>query len=486
MTTGDAAAVPGSRAVVGRLAGGLVLMIGFWAAAEAARGQGVSRPSGPAAGVVSHPVVIELREEASVIGGEVRLRQVARWNRADNAFFAAGLADLVVLRLQPEARSATLDLATLRVLLEGAGVLPTEVVFRGASRVRITRLDTDPTSAVRPLSVPQLEVTAFLDRHGVPPVEDEPASPADGAASAGGVASASGAASAGGAARADGVSLDGGVSLDDGAELASARLSPEGTPVAAGRGGRAGMPAAVVATGRTLRQTLTQDLADRLGVRVEDLEVTFDPADERVLRLAEPTFRWKVTSGRVRNLGVVSWTVTVWASAEDDGAAGSQVRGSSPAMSARRGGVGDGGQRVELTGRARMWQQQVVARRALVPGQLVREDDIEERRVLVERLPDEAVLSREQVLMMQAARAIAPGTVLAGRMLDPVLLVRAGQLVSVSLRHGTVEVRAVARALEGGAYGQTIRVRNEQTNDVLQVTVTGPQEARLGPGSVRE
>lgn len=456
MTRCAAAAVPGGKAVVGRLAGGVVLVIAFWAAAEAAQGQVVSRPTGALAGVVPGAVVIELREEASVIGGEVRLRQVARWNRADNAFFAAGLADLVVLRLQPEARTATLELAELRVLLEGAGVLPTEVSFRGASRVRITRLDTDPASAVRPLSVPQQDLTAFLDRHGVPKLEAEPTRPGEAEMSA------------------------------SEAELAAARLSPDSTAAWAAGSGRANAPEQVVAVPRTLRQALTQDLADRLGVRVEDLEVTFDPADERVLRLAEPTFRWKVTSGRVRNLGVVSWTVTVWASAEDDGAAGSQVRGSLSPVSARRGGVGDGGQRVELTARARMWQQQVVARRALVPGQLVREDDIEVRRVLVERLPDEAVLSREQVLMMQAARAIAPGTVLAGRMLDPVLLVRAGQLVSVSLRHGTVEVRAVARALEGGAYGQTIRVRNEQTNDVLQVTVTGPQEARLGPGSVRE
>jgi hypothetical protein len=43
-----------------------------------------------------------------------------------------------------------------------------------------------------------------------------------------------------------------------------------------------------------------------------------------------------------------------------------------------------------------------------------------------------------------------------------------------------VLVREVARALEQGSLGQTIRVRNENTRDMLDVTVIGAQEARLG------
>ena len=65
-------------------------------------------------------------------------------------------------------------------------------------------------------------------------------------------------------------------------------------------------------------------------------------------------------------------------------------------------------------------------------------------------------------------------------MVDAVPLVRTGQLVSILLQQGNVQVKTVARALEGGVYGQTIRVRNEGTKDVFPVTLTGPQTATMG------
>lgn len=399
--------------------------------------------------------MIELREEASVIGPEIRLRQVARWARADNAFFAGGLSDLIVLRLENGQRTATLELNRVQDRLAAAGVALAEVSFRGAARVRINRLDHDPLTPARPTSTADADITSFLDRHGVPSEADGP----------GGT----------GLQQQD---------LEPSAQLAAARwpasapepasaTDPRRVSPGVGSGEETGRP-------RTLREALVRDLADRLGLRAGDLELSFDEAGERVVRVAEPMFRWTLAANRIRNLGSVTWVVTLWPT--DPNSASPQPPAG--AETVRRGDAN--ARRIEVTARARLWQEQVITRRALVPGQLVREEDIEVRRVLVDRLPDEALLTREQALMMQAGRALTAGTVLAGRMLEPVLLVRAGQLVSVSLRHGTVEVRAVARALEGGAYGQTIRVRSEQTNDVLQVTVTGPQEARLGPGSVRE
>lgn len=395
------------------------------------------------------PVVIELREESSIIGGEVRLKQVARWGRGDNAFFAGGLSDLVLVRLEPGQRTVVLDVGSVREVLAGAGVHPTEVTFRGSARVTVTRLDSDTAHAQRPLSVPSRDLGAFLDRAGAPAVEEGEAQLASGRMEA--VEAPSG--------RAGGGRM--------GPVMPEPRLGQPPSAIARSMGsGPGGM-----VVRRTLREALVQDIADRLGLKPDDVELTFEPTDERVLRLSEPAFTWSIAGNRVRNLGVVSWSVTLWAHSTEEGA-----------ESARAGSA----HRVELIGRARAWQQQVVTRRALVPGQLVREEDLEVRRMLVDRLPEEMLLTREQALMMQASRAIPPGTVLAGRMLDPVLLVRSGQLVSVALRQGAVEVKAVARAMEGGAFGQTIRVKNEQTNDVLQVTVIGPQEARLGPGHPKE
>jgi flagella basal body P-ring formation protein FlgA len=73
--------------------------------------------------------------------------------------------------------------------------------------------------------------------------------------------------------------------------------------------------------------------------------------------------------------------------------------------------------------------------------------------------------------------------VLTARMVDAVQLVKAGQFVTVTLTQGTVNIKTVAKALEGGTYGQTIRVKNEATKDVFQVILTGPQTATMNLGS---
>jgi flagella basal body P-ring formation protein FlgA len=60
-------------------------------------------------------------------------------------------------------------------------------------------------------------------------------------------------------------------------------------------------------------------------------------------------------------------------------------------------------------------------------------------------------------------------------------LAKSGQFVTVTLNQGSVQIRTVARAMESGSYGETIKVRNEDTRDVYDVTLTGPQTATIGP-----
>jgi flagella basal body P-ring formation protein FlgA len=48
---------------------------------------------------------------------------------------------------------------------------------------------------------------------------------------------------------------------------------------------------------------------------------------------------------------------------------------------------------------------------------------------------------------------------------------------------GQVTVKTVGRAMEAGTYGQGVKVRNETTQDIYEVTVTGPQEGTVSPAS---
>jgi flagella basal body P-ring formation protein FlgA len=204
----------------------------------------------------------------------------------------------------------------------------------------------------------------------------------------------------------------------------------------------------------TLRDLLVADLSQRLGILPEDLQLTFSPEDEKVIALAEPCFKFEIRPTYARALGNVSWNISVMTDSSS--------------------------KKMTIAAVARAWEQQVVVARPLDVHKILADTDFTVRRVLVDSLSDHQLLNLDQCVGQQAATELRPGVVMTAQLVDPVPLVRAGQLVTVNLTRGTVQLRSVARAMEQGALGQTIKVRNENTRDLLDVTVTGPQEARLG------
>ncbi len=205
---------------------------------------------------------------------------------------------------------------------------------------------------------------------------------------------------------------------------------------------------------RTLRDHLLEDLSARLSIPTELLQVQFDPQHDTALKLVEPHFRFHIVPRRVNDLGQVSWEVKII--------------------------TDQGTQRVHITAVARAWQDQLVAARPIAFKQIIRTEDVVTRRTLVDQLTSEPLLTPEQAIGQQAARELKPGTLLTARMVDAVPLVRPNQLVSITLHQGNVKVKTVGRAMEGGVFGQTIRVRNEGTKDIFQVTLTGPQTGVMG------
>jgi flagella basal body P-ring formation protein FlgA len=205
---------------------------------------------------------------------------------------------------------------------------------------------------------------------------------------------------------------------------------------------------------RTLREVLIEDLAARTGTQADRLQVDFLARGERLLNLSEPHFRFTVEPRRSKALGDVNWEVEI----ASDGSS----------------------QTVSLGAYVRIWQEELIVARPLTSKQLIRDEDVIERRMLVENPSDEPLLTRQQAVGQQAARDLKPGMLMTARTVDPVPLVRSGQLITVLLRKGAIEVKSVARATEPGSFGQTIRVKNETTRELYEVVVIGPQTGQLG------
>jgi len=354
---------------------------------------------------------LELRAEATVTGRDVKLKQVCRWSESQNRLFEP-VAELVVGHLDEQRPFHTFSMEEIKEVLAGAGVNVAPICFSGATACTASRGDVkvDEGKALKEWIAAKT-----------------------------------------------GVSDGGRASVRAGSgEERTLPLSPALSPEYRGEGERGrGNPAPTgVAVGDTLRDVLTADLAQRLKISRDSLQVTWNPQDEKLLNLSQGPVQFSVTGKRVRNLGNVSWEVALTA--------------------------GESTQKVTVNANARAWQQQIVAAKSIASKQVIREEDLAERKVLVDLLSDEVMLSRAQAIGQQSAMEIKTGVVLNSRMVEAVPLVRMGQLVTVTIVQGGVQIKTAGRAVENGAYGQTIRVRNETTKDVYEVTITGPQTGVLG------
>jgi flagella basal body P-ring formation protein FlgA len=339
---------------------------------------------------------LELLKNAEISGRQIRVRQVARWSEADSASFSS-IADLVIDNFDG-ASNRKLSLDELRETLNGAGVNLGLVHFAGATQCLLSHVDEPqpmtPTDDRGP-------VQQWIDQKNHQPAVATPATQS-------------------------------GVSA---ADTGQAGVDPDSQY-------------------HSLRDLLLIDVSQRLNLPTDQLQVNFNPKDRSLLNLSEPEFRFSLEARRVRDLGRVSWDVTVIS--------------------------GEKQQVMEVDADARAWQKQLVMEKAANYRQIIREGDISERRILVDHVADDQLLTRDQVIGQQAARDLKPGTVLTARLVDPVPLARNGQYITVTLNQGALQVRAVGKAMESGAFGQTIKVKNEQTQDVYDVTLTGPQQGSMG------
>jgi len=330
---------------------------------------------------------LEVRQDATVSGPEVKLKQVCRWSDADAAVFTP-IADTTLLQLSANDSFRAITVDEISQTLHEAGVNVAMINFAGAASCTIKRSD--------PQADPQQTVQQWIDTQQ--PVAGVP--------------------------------------------TAAPSLATDVKPDP---------------NFHTLRDLLVNDLSQRLNIPAETLQLTFSAQDDKLLSLAEPIFKFDVEPSRARALGNVSWQVTILTDSAS--------------------------KKVLLNAIARAWLDQVVVAQPLTMHKVLEAADFTTRRVLVDSLPERQLLHIDQCVGQEAAEDLKPGTIMTAQLVNAIPLVKPGQLVTINLRRGSVELRSVARAMEEGSLGQTIRVRNENTRDMLDVTVTGSQEARLGDGT---
>lgn len=129
------------------------------------------------------------------------------------------------------------------------------------------------------------------------------------------------------------------------------------------------------------------------------------------------------------------------------------------------------GWRVFVPVTVRNAQSVVVLRRPVAAGQTLVAEDLDTVRRDTARSAQALLVDPAQAIGRVARRPLQAGSLVATGDLHAEQLVRRGQQVDLVTRRGSVEIRAVARALRDGAAGDQITVENLSTRRQVQATV---------------
>ncbi|KQQ36126.1 flagellar biosynthesis protein FlgA [Duganella sp. Leaf126] len=200
-----------------------------------------------------------------------------------------------------------------------------------------------------------------------------------------------------------------------------------------------------------------------------------DAAREYVLRwadsrgLAEPEFDIDVVRGS-RPLAACSREVTVEAA---DTRQPSRMRFT--AICAGDGARG-GGWRYEFVVRAKVSARIVIAANEIGAGKIIADEDLLLERHDISAVAD-SVSNPQDVVGMSARRTVRVGEVLRTGALTAPVLVKRGDLVTIVATRDQVTVSMAGEAMDAGAKGSQVRVRNASGN-IIRTRVTGPGEVQ--------
>ena len=115
-----------------------------------------------------------------------------------------------------------------------------------------------------------------------------------------------------------------------------------------------------------------------------------------------------------------------------------------------------------------------VTSRPVSRGEAISEDNIIKVSRDISKLRRSFFSEKDQLLGMIAKRSIRAGTILNNYQLKPPVIIRKGDNVDIIAKTSSLAIRMTGKALNNGAKGQNIRVKNNSSKRIIQATVITP------------
>lgn len=133
-----------------------------------------------------------------------------------------------------------------------------------------------------------------------------------------------------------------------------------------------------------------------------------------------------------------------------------------------------------VTGQFYLVTEVPVLQKPVRSGDIITEADVTYVDIREKDLTARTVLDAAQLVGKSARRSLPAMRVLAASDVTEPLLVKKGDLVTVTVQNSTLHLTAQGKALENGAAGATVRVMNTSSSQILEAVVTGAQKVTVG------
>lgn len=121
--------------------------------------------------------------------------------------------------------------------------------------------------------------------------------------------------------------------------------------------------------------------------------------------------------------------------------------------------------------------------RNLAAGEIVQPEDLIWGKAAL--TPSDAPGDADAVVGLSARRALRAGAAVAARDVAAPQVIKANEMITLSFEDGGVSLALQAKALAGGAAGETISVQNISSKKVIPALIVGPGQALVGPAADR-
>jgi flagella basal body P-ring formation protein FlgA len=119
--------------------------------------------------------------------------------------------------------------------------------------------------------------------------------------------------------------------------------------------------------------------------------------------------------------------------------------------------------------------------RNLAAGEIVQPQDLVWGKAAL--APSDAPNDPDAVVGLSARRALRAGAPVGGRDVASPVVIKTGEIITLTFRDGGLMLQLQAKALSGGGMGDTINVQNTSSKKIVQAVVEGPGQAVVGPAA---